>query len=290
MRSRWRRLDEQIALSSTQLTAIIQPAFPGQAVVASQPTQGGQANTNIRLELSQHPEPILLRLYTREAETSYEIPRSATKEAALHGLLATKLPVPHVLFTADQNPVTGHPYMLREWVPGERLEVVAHALCSEDLVGLGQQVGAILAGIHSVTFPAGGYLDESLNVVTFPHGVPGDTFAEFLDLLLGSRGKDRLGPALTQALMAFAEREARYGATWSGPPCLTHADFGGSNILVQVGDGGARVAAVVDWEFAFAGTPFIDLGNLMRPPLGELPGFEAAVAYGYRAEGGPLTR
>ena len=203
-------------------------------------------------------------------------------------MLATKLPVPRVLFTADQNPVTGHPYMLRDWTPGERLEVVAHTLSTQELLSLGQQLGAILAAIHCVTFPKGGYLDESLNVVPFPPGVPGNTLAEFLDLLLGLRGKERLGPALTQALMAFAEREARYGATWSGPPCLTHADFGGSNILVQVGHGGPRVAAVVDWEFAFAGTPFIDFGNLLRPPLGELPSFEAAVAHGYRAAGGAL--
>jgi hypothetical protein len=47
-----------------------------------------------------------------------------------------------------------------------------------------------------------------------------------------------------------------------------------------------HIAAVVDWEFAFSsGSPFIDLGNLLRPPLGDLPGFEEAVADGYRAAG-----
>jgi hypothetical protein len=32
----------------------------------------------------------------------------------------------------------------------------------------------------------------------------------------------------------------------------------------------------------------MDFGNLLRPPLGELPGFEDAVAHGYRAAGGVL--
>jgi hypothetical protein len=32
----------------------------------------------------------------------------------------------------------------------------------------------------------------------------------------------------------------------------------------------------------------MDLGNLLRPPLGELPGFEDAVAGGYRGAGGVL--
>ena len=48
------------------------------------------------------------------------------------------------------------------------------------------------------------------------------------------------------------------------------------------------MAAVLDWEFAFAGSPFFDLGNLLRPPLGSRPGFADAVAAGYRTAGGDL--
>jgi hypothetical protein len=51
---------------------------------------------------------------------------------------------------------------------------------------------------------------------------------------------------------------------------------------------GREVAAVIDWEFAFSGTPFFDLGNLLRPPLGEIPGMQAAVERGYRNAGGDL--
>jgi aminoglycoside phosphotransferase (APT) family kinase protein len=155
------------------------------------------------------------------------------------------------------------------------------------LVDVARDVGAVLAGIHNVTFAKGGYLDGQLNVVAFPPGI-GGRLPELLETLLGERGKERLGPELTQALMAFAQREPNLGAQWPGPPSLTHADFGGSNILVRVDKRGARVAAVIDWEFAFSGSPMMDLGNLLRPPLGELPGFEEAVARGYRDAGGVL--
>ena len=37
-----------------------------------------------------------------------------------------------------------------------------------------------------------------------------------------------------------------------------------------------------------AATPFLDLGNLMRAPLGDRPGFAAAVAGGYVERGGRL--
>ena len=48
------------------------------------------------------------------------------------------------------------------------------------------------------------------------------------------------------------------------------------------------VAAVLDWEFAFSGSPAIDFGNLLRPPLGERRSFVAALAAAYEAAGGRL--
>jgi aminoglycoside phosphotransferase (APT) family kinase protein len=288
MRARWERADEPLALDVSALTALIQPAFPDQVVARSEPTVGGLANTNIRLELSAHPEPLLLRLYTnRSTGLTGTQPGAPEKEAALHRRLAPMLPVPQLFFAAAGNPITGHAYMLREWVNGERLEVVAHQLGPMELKELGYDIGSVLAGIHSVTFPEQGFLDGSLNVTPFPPEIRGG-LADFMHHLLGKCGKERLGPQLTQALMEFAERTDGYGATWSTAPCLTHADFGGSNILVHADQHGAHVAAVVDWEFAFSGSPFMDFGNLLRPPLGELPGFEDAVARGYRAAGGAL--
>jgi aminoglycoside phosphotransferase (APT) family kinase protein len=288
MRARWGPPKNQVALSRADLTALIQPAFPGQSVVASELTRGGLANTNVRLELSEHPEPILLRLYTGHTDAGVAaMPATAEKEATLHRLLAPKLPVPRLLFAAANSPIAGYPYMLRAWVDGERLEIVAHQLRPPALVQLAEDIGAVLAGVHGVTFPEQGFLDGALNVVPFPPGI-GGPLVEFLTTLLGSQGTERLGPELTQALLPFAEREPEFGASWSSPPGLTHADFGGSNILVRVDDRGAHVAAVIDWEFAFSGSPITDLANLLRPPLGELPGFEEGVAHGYRVAGGML--
>ena len=288
MRERWGRGAQALALTPLELTTLVQPAFPGQSVVASELTCGGLANTNVRLELSARPRPVLLRLYTHDLnDEAAPMPEVAAKEAALHRLLAPKLPVPQVIFAAASNPITGHAYMLRDWVSGQRLEVVAHELMPTALVELGRDIGTALAGIHSVTFPNGGFLNGQLNVLPFPPGI-GGRLPELLETLLGERGKERLGPDLTQALMAFAQREPNLGASWPGPPSLTHADFGGSNILVRIDERGARVAAVIDWEFAFSGSPMMDLGNLLRPPLGELPGFEDSVADGYRSAGGVL--
>jgi aminoglycoside phosphotransferase (APT) family kinase protein len=288
MRERWGRGAEALALTPSELTRLVQPAFPGQSVTTSELASGGLANTNIRLELSAHPRPVLLRLYSRDSNLdTAPMPEVAAKEAALHRLLAQKLPVPRVIFAAPDNPVTGHAYMLRDWSYGQRLEVVAQKQTPAVLVELARETGTVLAGIHRVTFPESGFLDGQLSVVPFPPGI-GEGLPELLETLLGERGKERLGLELARALMAFAEREPNLGASWPGPPSLTHGDFGGSNILVCIDELGARVEAVIDWEFALSASPMMDLGNLLRPPLGELPGFEEAVANGYRAAGGVL--
>ncbi len=288
MRERWGRGAEALALTPSELTTLVQPAFPGQSVVANDLTSGGLVNTNVRLELSEHRRPVLLRLYTRDPDLdAAPMPDVAAKEAALHRLLAPKLPVPRVIFAAPDNPITGHAYMLRDWADGQRLEVVAHEQTTAVLVELARDIGTVLAGIHSATFAQGGFLDGRLNVVPFPPGL-GGRLPELLETLLGVLGKERLGPELTQALMAFAQREPNLGASWPGAPRLTHADFGGSNILLRIDEHGARVAAVIDWEFAFSSSPMMDLANLLHPPLGEPPGFEDAVAGGYRGAGGVL--
>jgi len=47
-----------------------------------------------------------------------------------------------------------------------------------------------------------------------------------------------------------------------GRYCLVHSDFNLKNLLVDPDTG--RLTGVVDWEYAHAGCPLTDLGNLFR--------------------------
>src|ERR1700737_3755501 len=146
MRERWGPGAETVALTPLELTSLVQPAFPGQSVVANALTSGGLANTNIRLELSVHRRPAVLRLYTRDPNAdAAPMPEVAAKEAALHRLLGPGLPVPPEIFEARANPITGHAYMLRDWADGQRLEVVAHKQTPAVLVELARDIGKVLA-------------------------------------------------------------------------------------------------------------------------------------------------
>ncbi|PYS73914.1 MAG: hypothetical protein DMF69_03475 [Acidobacteria bacterium] len=45
---------------------------------------------------------------------------------------------------------------------------------------------------------------------------------------------------------------------------LVHSDFGNRNILVSEERGRWVVAAIIDWEFAFSGSPLLDVGHFLR--------------------------
>ena len=51
MRESWERKAPWLNLNIDSLTELIQPVFNGCRVISAQPTQGGLANTNYRLEL-----------------------------------------------------------------------------------------------------------------------------------------------------------------------------------------------------------------------------------------------
>lgn len=280
MRESWSRPYPAVVLSPEAATALAR-SLPGRSTVLRvAELSGGLANTNLRLDLDGHP-PVVLRLFQRD-------PAQAAKEQAIHALASERgLPAPRLLGSGE-DPATELPFALLEWIDGQRLDEVARGLDDAALVPLARSVGAALATIHAVTFDRSGFLDGSLAVAE-PADVGAAGLIDFLrQVLVDGPGGDRLGYDLADRLVAFAEREAGLLDQWTGPPCLTHSDFGGTNILVRPEVDGWAVAAVLDWEFAFSGSPFFDLGNLLRPPLGSRPGFADSVAAGYRAAGGNL--
>lgn len=281
MRDGWNRATAVLELTRAELNKLIEPAFPGQEVLEFEHTKGGLANTNIRLRLSGRERCVLLRLFVRD-------PGQAEKEYRLQALIDGIVPSATAIYFSRDGSIIEHPYMILEWIDGERLETVAFSLRERELRELGKSVGAALAAVHSISFPHAGFLDGQLRIPEALN-MGGDGLIAFAHQCLKQDiGGTRLGAQLTEEVMSFVGREAGLLDEWNGRPCLSHSDFGGSNILVNLVESSWQVVAVVDWEFAFSGTPFFDFGNLLRKPLGALPGFEESVYAGYTAYGGTL--
>lgn len=275
---KWGGVVSRAGADLAALTAMIRPALPARRVIGVSVVNGGLANENLRLRLDGPPDDVRLRLFRRD-------PQQAAKEAALYRCLASGVPVPRLLHVGADNPLTGEPYAVLDWIDGERLEQVAPRLDAEAASRLARAVGRVLAAIHAVTFSEDGFLDARLEVAG---ALPAGSLADYLDSCLADgQGRRRLGPDLADAARALAARDGHRFDAWPGG-CLVHGDFGGSNILVCGSVDRPAVAAVLDWEFAFSGSPAHDFGNLLRPPLGDIPGFEDSVAEGYVGGGGWL--
>jgi aminoglycoside phosphotransferase (APT) family kinase protein len=283
VRDKWKRGTAEIKLDPDAVTRLVTAGLPAARVTGHRRLLGGKSNTNLAVDLAGPPARVVLRLYQRD-------PAQARKEAALAPVLRERrVSAPRMLHFADTNPVTGHPCALFEWVEGDRLEAVMRDLGPAGLVALAPALGAALAAIHAIPFPHTGFLADDLRVPEAVEMGRTGLLAYLRRCLHDGPGGKRLGDKLTRDLIAFVEREGHCLEGWLRSPCLTHADFNGSNILVRRAASSVwTVTAVLDWEFAFSGSPAFDFGNLLRPPLGESPGFATALVEGYRKAGGTV--
>lgn len=281
MRENWTRSDQQLTLSENELELLLKPAFPNARVVHSQPASGGLANTNIRVVLDNRKAPLLVRIWTRDSE-------QAQKEFRIISAVKQTVPVPELFHFSSENSINGLPYAIMEWFDAPRLELVYERLSKSELMQLANSLGQVMQAIHDYKFPTYGMLDSKLKV-SEPIEIGAAGMIAFAhQCLIEKNGKEHLSDDFTERIFEFVEQYGPLLDEWKGEPCLTHSDFGGSNILVHDVGQGFEVAAVLDWEFAFSGSPLFDFGNLLRPPLGGLGNFADALANSYREHGGEL--
>lgn len=262
------------AIAEDEAAELLRPALGEVRVAALETLGGGHSNTNIRVRLKGPPSSVVLRLYQRD-------PGQMDKEAALSRLVAPRVPAPAYLYCGTR-PANGQSYAVVAWIDAAPLQPRVRGASADELGFAASEIGKALAGIHSFTFAAAGFLDGALNVTPFPGGA---SAASFLALTFKGIAGERLGRALADEAVAFAAANEHRAAAWSQPPRLTHFDFGGSNILLR---DDFSLAGVVDWEFAASASPPPDFGNLLRPPLGHSSAFVEDIAESYRAAGGFL--
>lgn len=218
-------------------------------------------------------EQAVLRLYSRD-------PGRAAVDQALLERLRGLLPVPRVLeaVTVPAGP-DRPPFLLVEALPGDRLDMVLPAADEPLRRRLGEAVAGVLVLLATERMPrAGMFVDATLEPEPFPAGA-GDQPA-FLEAHLAAPFFDALSSVELDSLRAVA-RHARDVAAGTGRVALVHADLNPKNLLVDPATGG--VTGVLDWEYAYAGAPLADIGNLLRFETDAVFGRTVADTYAERA-------
>ena len=154
-------------------------------------------------------------------------------------------------------------------------------------------VGATLAAIGAFKFEKPGRLEVQENATCLavgPKFTEGpDQFARLMDTFLASANCERrAGPKLIQRLHDYAWSWSSRIPDLEEVPCLVHNDFGNRNILVRQENGKCVVAAVLDWEFAFSGSPLLDVGHFLRYERRSAPLREPHFSQGFVEHGGQL--
>lgn len=284
MEKGWER-ELQVELQPDELERMLSPAFPGRQLAEAALLTKGLANTNIRFRLEGDAAAYVLRINTRE-------PEAARREQALMSHIAAHagpaIPVAPLVYSHPWDE-QGYAYSIWGFVDGVLLEDLFETLPPSQLVDIAAECGTVLAAIASRRrFERCGELGPGL-AVGREYGPPSAFVPSMIERgLFAGRAGRRLGTALRDELWRVVERVLPMLGAIDDRYALVHADYKRSNILMRRSGPGWAVAAVLDWEFSFAGPPIVDVGVFLRAGEALPDGFREAFAASYRAAGGEL--
>jgi aminoglycoside phosphotransferase (APT) family kinase protein len=243
--------------------------------------RGGFSNALFRLTFPSCGDSFVLRLYRQGSDV-------ATVEVALLRLLAGRVPVPKLIFADPHGVVAGTPLAVMSYVDGILLDRALAEAGTEDVREMAPDAGRVLADIGRHTFAGCGFFAPDLTPLGEPYISP-DAFLTFVHEYLFHRiGPSVLEQRVRDRYWALLQDEAPRLTAVEGARSLVHADYNGKNILVGRRGEGWEIRAVLDWEFALASTPLLDVGNMLRFSHRMHPAFARAFAEGYLANDGSL--
>ncbi|MDT9595161.1 phosphotransferase [Nocardioides zeae] len=189
-------------------------------------------------------------------------PHAAEVQASLLRLVRGLLPVPEVLEVRPADAYAGTPGVLvTSFLPGVRGDLHV-ARPDADLGAAGRAAGAVAARLAAMPLLHRGlFVGADLRVEPFGVGTGAGGTADWVEAHRESLVARGWGEDLLAGLdEVAAAADLLLGAV--ARASLVHSDLNPKNLLLDPTTG--AVTGVVDWEFAHAGHPYTDLGNLLR--------------------------
>ncbi len=230
------------------------------------PLEGGWSGQTFLAEAA--GERSVVRIYPPDERGTVK----AEIDAAVLRLVRGLVPVPEVLEIRPARPEVDEPGLLvTSFLPGVRGDELLPTLDAVGLAGVGATLGGLLADLGGMPMlRTGPFVDPQLAIGDF--GLDG--LPEYLETRLPELG--HLSPEEIDGLREVAV-EAQVLLDSVPRACLVHSDVNPKNLLLDPGT--LALTGVLDWEFAHAGHPFTDLGNLLR--FDRAPAYVEAVLTAY---------
>jgi len=256
-------------------------ALPGARILEVHRLEDGIRNSNLKLYLHGAAEPFVLRIYEHHASL-------CQKELDLSSLLAKSVPQPEIVAAAPSGYEELPPFLLKRFVEGITFRELRRCGDRDAISQAAYAAGTILAAIHQVRFPRPGWLAPGLEIGS-PLAEGPDPVPHFIDSCLSAEALRRRVPhdlrSRIHRMVWDSAGPLRIAAQES---YLVHGDFNKRNLIVRGQEGGWRVAAVLDWEYAVSGSRFADVANFLRSESESRPLAEPYFSTGYVQAGGTL--
>lgn len=211
--------------------SLIRDFLGGRELLSVELLAAGKSNTNYKLTLSDDVAYVL-RLYSRG---------SAQRETYVMDLVRDIVPVPLEI-------ARGESWSVFSFLEGELLE------------GVPEQSGAAaeaLARISSVVFESPGWVNPDGSISAFSFGGVRGFISEMFER---ADVRGWIGREAVHEVLKIVKRQSRRLDELHAERCLVHGDFNPTNILISNG----VVSGILDWEWCHSGTPYMDIGNLLR--------------------------
>ena len=245
----WERKEPPVKVSESTLNDIVDIAFPNKKLASYELIASGRGNTNIRFSLEDSSDNFLLRFYTRDKD-------ALTREETLTQQFGKEIQMPEFLYVNKDK--YHYPFAIQRWVEGIHLyDLFNQNASSQELESIAKEVAATLTRIASHSFEKAGFFSKNLDIMPFESTNDTHPFISYIeDCLLKEHSGKWLGPALTEKILKFVAENKSFFPSLE-PACLVQGDFNPDNIIIQ--EKTLKVAVVVDWEFAFAGSYLFEI-------------------------------
>jgi hypothetical protein len=274
-----------VTISIETAGRLLRRVFPTRTIKDVVPLTGGLINTNLKVCFESNHDPVVLRLYRDGADR-------CRKELAIHHYIQTRLRVPEI-FLAEPEGFEGLPACsVLEFISGTTFQELKKTGHRRSIQEAAYAVGATLAEIGRFRFPKPGrfVIDKTSAEITVGSSfIDGpDQIARLLDTFLSSANCQRRAGNKLGRLHDFGWNWSKRIPDLDSQPSLVHNDFGNRNIIVREENRKWTVAAVLDWELAFSGSPLLDVGHFLRYERGSEPLREPHFSRGFLEHGGEL--